>query len=254
MKFFTYTFKKPQSSQKIAEQLQKVIEATSGYDRKSEMMLFALIPQLSLEYVLQNVDRQYVKIGPMDVAQTRGNFIAGQTTLDELVALDVDVIQLGSLERRIQLKETDTAIEEKLLDILQRGLKSMVCVGETEQEKEQELTQQVLVRQLESAFQNIPKDSYYRCGPTYQPMWAITEKRIELSATFLSEQLACIHKTLARLLPEAPESLAVFLSGNIETSVAIQALKTGGWDGFVMDDCHWTPEELLTVIKETMSY
>jgi triosephosphate isomerase len=108
---------------------------------------------------------------------------------------------VGHSERRQLFGETDEATRLKVLAALDAGLEPVLCVGETEEERERGATLDVLGRQLRQALDGIGKDRASRITLAYEPVWAIgtgrtaTPEIAQEAHAFLREQFESLYGT-----------------------------------------------------------
>ena len=98
---------------------------------------------------------------------------------------------VGHSERRQILCETDDLIAEKLPAVIKHGMRPILCVGETLEERERKQTATVITRQLESALKGLPEDGIEKLEIAYEPVWAI--------GTGLNASAEQIHETHAQI-------------------------------------------------------
>jgi triosephosphate isomerase len=97
----------------------------------------------------------------------------GEVSAPMLVELDVHGVILGHSERRQYYNETDRALQQKVPRALAAGLVPILCVGETEEEREQGSTERKLRHQVQEALEKVPKDRLHEVVVAYEPIWAI---------------------------------------------------------------------------------
>src|SRR5438105_15000341 len=99
-----------------------------------------------------------------------------------LVELGCDGVILGHSERRTLFGETDALVRKKLDAALAAGLKPIVCVGETLQEREANQTWEVVGRQARATLQGLDARTLDDITIAYEPVWAINTKQTTTTA------------------------------------------------------------------------
>ena len=97
----------------------------------------------------------------------------GEIAAAMIVDAGCDCVIIGHSERRTIFKETDEWINRKVAAALRAGLTPIVCVGETLEEREKNLTFSVVERQVKEALNNCSSDDIKRLSIAYEPVWAI---------------------------------------------------------------------------------
>jgi len=97
----------------------------------------------------------------------------GEISPKMLRALGCRFVIVGHSERRRLFQESDQAVAEKTLASLRAGLRPILCVGETSEERKKELTTRVFARQLRTALKGVGKSAIEKIEIAYEPVWAI---------------------------------------------------------------------------------
>jgi triosephosphate isomerase len=125
----------------------------------------------------------------------------GEVSPSQLADVSCSLVLVGHSERRQLFGETDEATRLKVLAALDAGLEPVLCVGETEEERERGATLDVLGRQLRQALDGIGKDRASRITLAYEPVWAIgtgrtaTPEIAQEAHAFLREQFESLYGT-----------------------------------------------------------
>jgi len=90
-----------------------------------------------------------------------------------LTEIDVQGVILGHSERRQYFNETDRALQQKVPKALESGLTPILCVGETEEERERGDTERKLRHQVQEALEKVPIERLHEVVVAYEPIWAI---------------------------------------------------------------------------------
>jgi triosephosphate isomerase len=101
----------------------------------------------------------------------------GEVSAPMLAELDVDGVVLGHSERREHFNETDRALAQKVPRALEAGLIPMLCVGETEEERERGDTERKLRHQVQEGLEKVPVERLPEVIVAYEPVWAIGSGR-----------------------------------------------------------------------------
>jgi triosephosphate isomerase len=104
--------------------------------------------------------------------QLNGAF-TGEISPSMLKELGCEFVILGHSERRHIFCESDDMIGNKVAPVIAQGMRPIVCVGETLEERQREQTFEIIVRQLESALKGLGNDAIEKIEIAYEPVWAI---------------------------------------------------------------------------------
>ena len=97
----------------------------------------------------------------------------GEVSADMLLELGVEYVVIGHSERRTYFGETDQTVNLRTLKALEKGLKPIICVGETLEQRELGYTETLLKYQTKMALTNVTADQLKNVVIAYEPVWAI---------------------------------------------------------------------------------
>jgi len=130
-------------------------------------------PYIDLQAALKSAEGSQIAIGAQDVYWKDEGAFTGEISSPMLVAIGCTHVIIGHSERRQYFAETDDTVNLKLKAALEHGLTPIVCVGEVLEEREAELTEDVLRRQCLRAFNAISAKKAAKLVIAYEPVWAI---------------------------------------------------------------------------------
>ena len=148
----------------------------------------------------------------------------GEVSPAMLTELGVHGVVLGHSERRQHFGETDRALQEKVPAALEHGLEPILCVGETEEERENDETQRRLRHQVQEALEKVPEDRLADVVIAYEPIWAIGTGKV---ATPDLAQDACgfIRALVGDRSEDAAERVRVLYGGSMKPDNAARAAR-----------------------------
>src|SRR5690606_10424571 len=114
-----------------------------------------------------------VKLGAQNMHWEDEGAFTGEISANMLVDLGVDYVIIGHSERRQYFNETDETVNKKVIKASEKGLKPIVCVGETLEEREEDKTFDIIKKQTLAAFENIHSEDMEKVVIAYEPIWAI---------------------------------------------------------------------------------
>ena len=114
-----------------------------------------------------------ISVGAQNMHWLNEGAYTGETSPTMLTAIGATHVLIGHSERRQYFNETDTTVNLKLKSALAHGLTPIVCVGEHLNEREQNLTADVLKLQVSIALDGIPSTALGPLVIAYEPVWAI---------------------------------------------------------------------------------
>lgn len=130
-------------------------------------------PYTDLATAVEMTKGSNVKVGAENVHWAEKGAFTGEISADMLLELGVEYVIIGHSERRQYFGETDQTVNTRVKTALAKGLKPIVCVGETLEEREGGKVEEVLVRQTTEALKDVASADLDRVVIAYEPVWAI---------------------------------------------------------------------------------
>ena len=140
-------------------------------DAKCDVVI--CIPYTDLATAVEMTKGSNVKVGAENVHWAEKGAFTGEISADMLLELGVEYVIIGHSERRQYFGETDQTVNMRVKTALAKGLKPIVCVGETLEEREGGKVEEVLVRQTTEALKDVASADLDRVVIAYEPVWAI---------------------------------------------------------------------------------
>jgi len=213
-----------------AEYAAELVPALEGLDPAVEVAVMPpaiLLPALR-ESLNDNSGRR-VMVGVQDVSAWEAGAYTGEIAASMAADQHGSFAIIGHSERRQYWSESDSRINAKVLQALSAGLDPILCVGETEAEREAGDTEAVVSRQVREALADVPEADWRHICVAYEPVWAIGTGK---SAT--AEQAQAVHAhirwVLGELDPAATEAPVIY-GGSVKPETAGELFAQPDIDG-----------------------
>ena len=118
-------------------------------------------------------DHLPIRLGAQNVHWEDQGAFTGEVSAPMLAKLAVTHVIVGHSERRTLFAETDTIVNRKLKAVIRHGMRPILCVGETLEEREVGSTEEVVVRMVRDGLAGIPPEAVAATAVAYEPVWAI---------------------------------------------------------------------------------
>jgi triosephosphate isomerase len=203
---------------------------------------------VALDRVIAALKGTSVQVGAQDMHWEGQGAFTGKISGDMLKALGVTYVILGHSEQRAYFHETDETVNKKAHKALAEGLKPIICVGETLEEREGNVTEKVVETQLRGAYAGISAQDALNTVVAYEPVWAIGTGR---TATSLQAQE--VHKFIRGLLTslygsETAEALRIQYGGSMKAENAAELLAQPDVDGGLIGGAALKADTFLGII------
>jgi triosephosphate isomerase len=157
-------------------------------------------------------------------------------------------VLLGHSERREHFNETDRALADKIVAALEAGLKVILCVGETEEERERGDTERKLRHQIQDGLEKVPTERLGELTIAYEPIWAIGTG---LTATPEQAQdaIAFVRALVADRDRDQAQRTRVLYGGSVRPDNAAELLALPDVDGALVGGASLDLDAFTTIIE-----
>ena len=205
-------------------------------------------PYLQLQTLIQEFDGR-VKVGAQNVHFEDEGAYTGEISAKMLKEIGVDYCIVGHSERRQYFNETDEALSKKLPKLFENGIIPILCVGESLQQRQENIQQKVVKEQLEKDLKNLTKDQVKNLVIAYEPIWAIgtgltaSKEQAEEMCKFIRETVSALYGT------EAGDNILIQYGGSVKPENAKEILSMENIDGALVGGASLVPEKFIQIIN-----
>lgn len=249
--YFGTNLKMYKTIRETVEYLQKLTDNTKDISRE-EIELFVIPSYTTLESATSSVDRSLVKLGAQNMCwEDQGQF-TGEISPLMLKELDLDLVMIGHSERRHVFGETDAEENKKVKTSLNHNFTTLLCIGETLEEKNYGISDEVLRTQLKIGFHDVPADQISNIWVAYEPVWAIGVNGIPASVDYAEEKHRVIKDTLIEIFGEAGKEIPVLYGGSVNPGNANELIVQPSIDGLFTGRSAWQADAFDKLIRDAM--
>ena len=187
-------------------------------------------PMVSLAAALEATKGTNIGIGAQNMYFEESGAFTGEVAPKMLVEMGVKYVILGHSERRQYFAETDETVNKKVLKALEHNLVPIVCVGETLEQREQGITEDLVRMQTKIALQGVCEKGVKNVVIAYEPIWAIGTGRTATKEQ-AEEVCAAIRKVLTELYGEVAEEIRIQYGGSVKPDNAKEIFGMPNIDG-----------------------
>jgi triosephosphate isomerase len=228
-------------SWEYVRELLPAIEGISGVD------VGLCVPYTALTAVVAATDGTDVIVCAQNMHQDPSGAYTGEVSTAMLTDLHVRGVVLGHSERREYFNETDRALAEKVPAALDAGLLPILCVGETEEERERDETQRKLRHQVQEALERVPDGRLADVVIAYEPIWAIGTGQVATPEQ-AQEAIAFIRALVGDRSSDAAERVRIQYGGSVKPENAREILSQPDVDGALVGGASLDPEGFARIV------
>lgn len=205
-------------------------------------------PFTALDIMAQELSQSPIKWGGQNCFWEEKGAYTGEISAAMLKDIGCRYVILGHSERRLIMGENDAAVNRKMSAVLQAELIPILCVGETLQERENDLAQQVVKEQLQKDLHDLdiaPADLVI----AYEPVWAIGTG-INASSDDAQQMIGFIRAELRQLLsPETASSIPILYGGSVRDDNIAEIMQEKDIDGALIGGASLKLESFLSIAR-----
>jgi triosephosphate isomerase len=210
------------------------------------------VPYTALAAVVDSTRGSRVEVYAQNMHWAAEGAFTGEICPAMLNELDVHGTLLGHSERRELFGETDKALMLKVPAALEAGLKPMLCVGETEEEREAGDTERKLRHQVQEGLEKVPLDRLPEVAIAYEPIWAIGTGQVATPEQ-AQEAIAFVRALVAGFDKAAAEQVRILYGGSVKPENAAELLALPDIDGALVGGASLDPASFAAIIDAVQS-
>ncbi len=207
------------------------------------------VPFVDIPAAVEAAKGSNIKIGAENVHFKDSGAFTGEVSADMLLELGVEYVVIGHSERRTYFGETDQTVNLRTLKALEKGLKPIVCVGETLEQRELGYTETLLKFQTKMALTNVTAEQLKNVTIAYEPVWAIgtgvtaTDDQADEGNGFVRAAVAEAYGK------DAAEALTVQYGGSMNAKNAEGLVAKVNVDGGLIGGASLKAPDFATIVK-----
>ncbi len=206
-------------------------------------------PFTSLATAQQLIKGSFIKLGAQDVSLHYSGAYTGEISVSMLKSVGCDYIIVGHSERRQYHAETNEIINQKAKKVLAGGLIPIICIGETLEQREKNITDQVLTEQVKGVLIDVTASDLEKSIIAYEPVWAIGTGK-----TATKEQAEEVHKLIRGLISQlysssTSEKVIIQYGGSVKPDNAKELLSQLNVDGALVGGACLKADSFAAIIN-----
>ena len=205
-------------------------------------------PYTALQAMVDSARGSSVQVFAQSMHEADAGAYTGELSAPMLAEIDVQGVVLGHSERREYYAETDRALQLKVVKALETGLTPILCVGETEEERERGDTERKLRHQVQEGLEKVPAERLPEVVVAYEPIWAIGTG---LTATpeQAQEAVGFVRALVEDRDKAAGEAVRILYGGSLKPGNAPELLGLPDVDGALVGGASLDPDSFARIVE-----
>jgi len=205
-------------------------------------------PYLALQALVDSARGSSVQIYAQNMHEADDGAFTGEVSAAMLTEIDVQGVILGHSERRQFCNETDRALQQKVPKALEAGLVPILCVGETEDERDRGDTERKLRHQVQEALEKVAKNRLPEVVIAYEPIWAIGTGKVATPEQ-AQEAVAFVRALVEGFDKAAGQAVRILYGGSLKPDGAEELLSLPDIDGGLIGGASLEPKDFASIVQ-----
>lgn len=235
---------------KESEKLAKEITAKIEKKELSKVDVLLCPTFVSLGIVNKTIKETEIKLGAQNISYENNGAFTGEISAEILKSVGCDYVIIGHSERRSYFHETNAVINKKIKKAIEFNLKPVFCVGESLIEREDEIYEGIIEKQITEGLTGIDEGQISEIVIAYEPVWAIGTG---LNAT--PDQASQIHSFIRTVIQKlynekTANEMLILYGGSVNEKNSAEMLSADGIDGALIGGASLKSEDFSMIVKK----
>ena len=227
----------------------KFIEELTPLVKDTENEVVLCVPYTDLFYALLTAQNTNIKIGAQNMHFEESGAYTGEVSGKMLKSINVEYVIIGHSERRQYFAETDETVNKKIKSAFKYGLKPIVCVGETLEQREAGKAVDIITKQTELALEGLSNEQVENTIIAYEPIWAIGTGKTATNED-ANNAIKEIRNKISEIYGEETSSKVIIqYGGSVKSSNAKELFNMSDIDGGLVGGASLKAEEFSKIVN-----
>lgn len=217
------------------------------YAKNAKCEIILCVPYTDLFYSLLTAQNTNIKIGAQNMHWEESGAYTGEVSPNMLKCINVEYVIIGHSERRQYFAETDETVNKKIKSALNHSLKPILCVGETLEQRENNMQDAIISNQIKSALKGI--ESIENITIAYEPIWAIGTGKVATKED-ANNTIKIIRSTVKELYGDnVAQNVCILYGGSVKKENAKELFSTSDIDGALVGGASLKVDEFAKILE-----
>ena len=237
--------KTPKEARIFIDELKPLISKTKSCE------VVVCVPFVDLYPAIKATKGTKISVAAQNVHFEKSGAFTGEISADMLAELGVKYCIVGHSERREYFGETNKTVAKKLASLYEAKIRPILCVGETLEEREQGITEEVVATQIKIALNGVAPENIRRTVIAYEPIWAIGTGKTATSEQ--AESVCAFIRAILRGIYGArnARSVSILYGGSMNEANAKDLLSKLNIDGGLVGGASLKAASVKTIVDAT---
>ena len=231
------------------EESLKLVEEIKVINLSKDVEAVLCVPFTDLKDVKEAIKGTDIKLAAQNMHWEENGAFTGEISPNMLNELGVDYVLIGHSERRQLFNETDETVNKKIISALAHNICTIICIGETLEERETNKEKQIVKDQVTKALKNVDKISAEKIVIAYEPIWAIGTGKTA-SSDQANEIIGYIRTIIGEIYSETEkEIIRIQYGGSVKPDNVTELMGKSDIDGALVGGASLKAEDFAKLIN-----
>ncbi|WP_353092737.1 triose-phosphate isomerase [Tissierella praeacuta] len=226
----------------------ELVEEIKSHKLNQDVEAVICVPFICLSEIKKAIENTNIKLGAQNMHWEEKGAFTGEISPKMLKELDIDYVIIGHSERRQYFNETDTTVNKKIKTAISYGIKPIVCVGETLEEREANIQNEIVKKQILKAFEDIEEKDLDNIVIAYEPIWAIGTGKTA-SSDDANNMIGFIRETIGSKYKNKKDVIRIQYGGSVKPSNIKELMDKGEIDGALVGGASLVGKDFADLIN-----
>ena len=234
---------------KNAEETKALMAEMTHTIKEADCKVLLCVPAINISAAVEATKDSIIEIGAQNCHWAANGAFTGEISADMLKSFGVKYAIIGHSERRQYFGETDETVNKRALSCHENGITPIICVGENLEEREKDITKDVIKAQITAGLANFTKPQLHNTIIAYEPVWAIGTGKTA-TAQQAEEVCAYIRELLGELFcPMCAQKVTIQYGGSMNAANAKELLNMPNIDGGLIGGASLKSADFNTIVE-----
>ncbi len=226
----------------------KLVKDIKSKDLSKNVEAVLCVPFTDIKSVKEATKGTDIKVGAQNMHWEESGAYTGEISPIMLKELEIDYVILGHSERRQYFNETDETVNKKMKSALEYGIKPIICVGETLEEREANKEKEIVKNQIIKGFEDIDKKDIEKIVIAYEPIWAIGTGKTA-TADDANDMIAFIREIIGQLYGDLKDIIRIQYGGSVKPENIKELMDKSDVDGALVGGASLKADDFVNLIN-----
>jgi triosephosphate isomerase len=226
----------------------ELVNGIKSQELNKDVEAVVCVPFTAIRDVKEALDGTNIKLGAQNMHWEENGAYTGEVSPLMLKELEVEYCIIGHSERRQYFNETDDTVNKKIKSALAHGIKPIVCVGETLEEREAQKAEEVVKNQVVKGFKDISEEDIENIVIAYEPIWAIGTGKTA-SSDDANAMCKFIRETIGELYGDIKENIRIQYGGSVKPNNIKELMEKSDIDGALVGGASLKSDDFVKLVN-----